>query len=437
MLSRNFKFIAVTAFAVGFIGCAGTPPNLEPIASTADPSVEIAHTDDMLKAAKEKQVDVLSPDNFKDAQKNLNKAKEYLADKKSPDKILEKVSYSRAWLNEANAKAELSTRQLSGIQDARQGAMAAKAPEYFPKEWKKLNNQLENVTKDIEGGNLKAADKKGPDIIAGFRQLERDSVSNTYLGKAEENLTAAKKADAEKKTPKTYGMVQMKYNNAEKLIAEDPRNTAAIARAGEEVTADSYMLGEVMNKVNAGNSEDLVLQSMRQQRTISGQQSALNSQNRTLRKTEAELKEAEKSQALIDTAAKIRSQFKPNEAEVFTQDGKVMVRLKGLNFPSGQASLGPKNKAFVKKVETALADIPTSKISVEGHTDSTGSAAVNQRISEQRAKAVSDQLIANGAPADRVDSVGLGDEKPIGSNSTAHGRAQNRRIDLVIEPQLE
>lgn len=114
-----------------------------------------------------------------------------------------------------------------------------------------------------------------------------------------------------------------------------------------------------------------------------------------------------------------------------------MVRLKALTFPSGQATLGAKNKAFLRRVETALNDIPTSNISVEGHTDSTGSAETNMRISEKRAKAVQDQLIANGASSEKVNAIGMGDEKPISNNTTATGRSQNRRIDLVIEPKLE
>lgn len=444
MFARQLKYSLITAVAIGFIGCASTPPNVQSISSNADPAYEISRTEDMINEARLQQMDVLSPQNFKDAEKALAKAKDYKSDNKATDKILQQVSYSRAWLEEGKAKSDIASKTMGDIVDARGGALKARAQELFPKEWSKTGKQLESVTKDIEEGSLKAADKRGADIVAKYRQLERDAISSTYLGRADANISAAKKDGADKKAPKTYGAAQMRYNETEKLIALDPRNTEAIANSAQMATRESHHLTEVVAKVNAGNTEDLVLQSERQQRTISGLRTETAYQERALQKTEGQLNETQKqaaelqkSQALLDTASKIRSQFKPNEAEVFTDNGKVMVRLKALTFPSGQATLGAKNKAFLKRVETALVDIPTSKISVEGHTDSTGSAETNQRISEQRARAVQDQLIANGAPSDKVDAVGLGDEKPISNNSTATGRAQNRRIDLVIEPHIE
>ena len=444
MFANQLKYFLTAAAAIGFIGCASTPPNVQSISSSADPGYEISRTEDMVNEARQQQIDVLSPQNFKAAEKSLAKAKAYKADNKSTEKVLEQVANSRAWLAEGKSKADIATKSMGDITDARAGAMRANANTLFPKEWDKVGKQLENVTKDVEDGSLKAADKKGADIVAKYRQLERDAVSATYLGKADANISAAKKNGADIKAPRTYGTAQMRYNETEKLIATDPRNTDLISRSAQIATRESYHLNEVLAKVKAGNTEDLVLQSERQQRTISGLKSESAYQERALQKTEGELTEAQKqaaelqkSQALLDTAAKIRRQFQPNEAEVFTENGKVMVRLKALTFPSGQATLGAKNKAFLRRVETALNDIPTSNISVEGHTDSTGSAETNMRISEKRAKAVQDQLIANGASSEKVNAIGMGDEKPISNNTTATGRSQNRRIDLVIEPKLE
>ncbi|MGE5086159.1 MAG: OmpA family protein [Bacillota bacterium] len=444
MFANQLKYFLTAAVAIGFIGCASTPPNVQNISSSADPAYEISRTEDMVNEARQQQLDVLSPKNFKSAENALAKAKEYKAENKSTDKILEQVAYSRAWLAEGKSKAEIAIESIGDIRDARAGAMKAQANTLFPKEWDKAGKELEHITKDIENGSLKSADKKGTDIVAKYRQLERDAVSATYLGKADANISDAKKKGADIKAPKTYGVAKMRYNETEKIIAKDPRNTDLISRSAQIANRESYHLTEVLAKVNAGNTEDLVLQSEHQQRTISGLKSETAYKERALQKTEGELSEAQKqaaelqkTQALLDTASKIRSQFKPNEAEVFTENGKVMVRLKALTFPSGQATLGAKNKEFLKRVETALSDIPTSNISVEGHTDSTGSANTNMRISEMRAKAVQDQLIANGAASEKVNAVGMGDEKPISNNTTATGRAQNRRIDLVIEPKIE
>ena len=67
---------------------------------------------------------------------------------------------------------------------------------------------------------------------------------------------------------------------------------------------------------------------------------------------------------------------------------------------------------------------------MEGHTDSVGTAAKNQQLSEKRAQAVRDFLVGAGVPSDRVTAVGRGEEQPIATNKTAAGRQQNRRVEL-------
>ena len=71
---------------------------------------------------------------------------------------------------------------------------------------------------------------------------------------------------------------------------------------------------------------------------------------------------------------------------------------------------------------------------VEGHTDSQGSAASNQELSDKRAQAVRDYLVSRGIAADRVKSQGFGPGRPIGENTSAEGRANNRRVEIVVQP---
>ncbi len=320
----------------------------------------------------------------------------------------------------------------------------------YPKEWKKAGDELEDITSAIEEGKLSPAEKKGNDLTARYRELEIMSVTKSNLGAAQDNIKTAKKDDAEKKAPKTFGVATLKYQNAEKLIKANPKNTEAIRRASEDATRESIHLVDVTHKVNAGNTEDLVLVTERQQRTISGLRTEASSTEQELQQSQEQLTEAEqqraalaqkqteleKTQNLSATAEKIRRQFKPNEAEVFTQSGKLMVRLKALQFPSSQATLGPKNQAFLKRVEAALGGVDASKITVEGHSDSTGKAETNRVLSEKRAAAVESYLINSGTvEKNQVESIGMGPDSPISDNNTASGRAQNRRIDLVIETE--
>ncbi|WP_374030675.1 OmpA family protein [Bdellovibrio bacteriovorus] len=440
MVSRTHKILASVAVAGFIAGCASKPPNVQPISSSANPTAEIEKTEAMISEARSKQIDVLSPENFTDATKALEKAKQKKEKDKPNADILEQVAYSRAWLNEANTRAEIARTSMRQITDAREGAMKAGAPKLYPKEWDKAGKDLEKITVAIEKGNLSPADKRGDEIISRYRDLEIMSVTKAYLGTAKDNLDTAKKAGADKNAPKSFGMAAMKYENAEKLIKADPRNPAVIARASQDATRESQHLMEVTRKVNAGNSEDLVLMAERQQRTISTLRNEYSSAEQELQTVQSEAErqrmELERQQALLSRAQALRSQLKPNEAEVFTENGKLMVRLKGLQFPTAQSNLGPKNQALLKKVEGALAGVTPSKVIVEGHTDNVGSAEANRVLSEKRAQSVQNFLVSQGTlPADKVESVGMGYDNPIGNNNTAAGRAQNRRIDLVIETE--
>jgi outer membrane protein OmpA-like peptidoglycan-associated protein len=114
-----------------------------------------------------------------------------------------------------------------------------------------------------------------------------------------------------------------------------------------------------------------------------------------------------------------------------TERGLTVVLGQGL-FAVGQSDLSPRARDEVGRIAAVLAQYPQHNISVEGHTDSTGSLATNQRLSEQRANAVRAALVAHGIDPARVHVVGHGPSLPIADNATAAGRAQNRRVEMVI-----
>jgi outer membrane protein OmpA-like peptidoglycan-associated protein len=105
--------------------------------------------------------------------------------------------------------------------------------------------------------------------------------------------------------------------------------------------------------------------------------------------------------------------------------------LEGVNFATGKAELTPESQAILDGVAESLVAHEEVKVQVGGHTDNTGSAAVNKRLSAARAEAVKQYLISKGVAADRLTSAGFGPAKPIASNKTAEGRAQNRRVELT------
>lgn len=107
-------------------------------------------------------------------------------------------------------------------------------------------------------------------------------------------------------------------------------------------------------------------------------------------------------------------------------------------FASNQSSLLP--AAMLKLNEVADALIkgnPDSNITVEGHTDSQGQRQYNMDLAKKRADAVRDQLVARGVASDRIKAVGVGPDRPIADNKTAEGRANNRRVEIIVEPSKQ
>ena len=108
------------------------------------------------------------------------------------------------------------------------------------------------------------------------------------------------------------------------------------------------------------------------------------------------------------------------------------VVLKNIFFESDSYLLLNESKVELNKLIELLKSNPTLKIQISGHTDNAGSAAYNQQLSEDRARAVYDYLVANGIPAPRLSYKGYGETKPVQSNETEVGRSENRRTEFTV-----
>jgi outer membrane protein OmpA-like peptidoglycan-associated protein len=134
----------------------------------------------------------------------------------------------------------------------------------------------------------------------------------------------------------------------------------------------------------------------------------------------------------------VQDYFENDEAEVYKQENQLVLRLKAMRFPVGKSIIMPENYALLSKVQKAIRTFDDPRVIVEGHTDATGSDEVNTLLSQQRAEAVREYMIANQTlPPDSVSAVGYGSERPLASNATSAGRAINRRIDILIIPEAK
>ena len=104
----------------------------------------------------------------------------------------------------------------------------------------------------------------------------------------------------------------------------------------------------------------------------------------------------------------------------------------GILFATNKSNLSAEAKSNLKKFADEMKDLSDTDITIYGHTDNTGSAEVNERLSLQRANAVSAELQADGIAKSRITTAGKSFTMPVADNSTAEGRAQNRRVEVFI-----
>jgi outer membrane protein OmpA-like peptidoglycan-associated protein len=139
---------------------------------------------------------------------------------------------------------------------------------------------------------------------------------------------------------------------------------------------------------------------------------------------------------LDQQAAEMRNRLGNPNVTVTNMGGYLLVNLPDdVLFASGSAALRPYLQGEVRSIAANLVSYPSSNIEVVGHTDDVGAAAMNMDLSQRRAYSVANVLVGAGVPPSRVSTYGRGEDQPIASNQTAGGRAQNRRVEIIIRPR--
>ncbi len=103
-----------------------------------------------------------------------------------------------------------------------------------------------------------------------------------------------------------------------------------------------------------------------------------------------------------------------------------------VSFSTGSAAIRPKLRGVLDPFATSLRDDPNTRLTVIGHTDNTGSDAVNNPLSLERARSVRDYLVDRGVAASRIEVAGRGEREPVADNSSDSGRARNRRVEIFL-----
>ncbi len=153
------------------------------------------------------------------------------------------------------------------------------------------------------------------------------------------------------------------------------------------------------------------------------------------REQQAQQAAAQAEREKQELRAKLLEQFNRVLPTRDSQRGLV-VNLGDVLFDIGKANLRPNAREALAKLSGIVLNYPQLKLTVEGHTDNTGSDEFNQTLSEKRASSVRDYLVAQGLTADSISATGLGKTDPIADNTTAAGRQKNRRVEIIVSGEV-
>ena len=230
---------------------------------------------------------------------------------------------------------------------------------------------------------------------------------------AREALDAADKSFSDNgDTPETREKAYVAMRKAQ--LAEVLAQTKQIDQARADAQRDAQ-LATVAALSNA------------RQQLSSAQQHAAMTEAQLAQERQARIDAEKRAKEALENLAKMASIKEESRGMVITLSGAVL-------FPSGQAVLLPAAMSSLDNVVTALKSTPDRNIMVEGHTDSVGTRDYNIDLSLRRADAVRQYLVSRGLPGEIVKAQGLGPDRPVATNSTPDGRANNRRVEIIVSP---
>ena len=215
----------------------------------------------------------------------------------------------------------------------------------------------------------------------------------------------------------------------------DTQHTRDLAYAAERKAEYADVRARTMIANKQANDAKSQLEQMRDAE-LKQKSSQLNATEQQLNATGQALAVSEQERAAAEKRAKQASEDLARIASVKQERRGMVITLSGgVLFASGKSDLLPQAQAKLSQVADVLTKQDRdSKILVQGYTDSQGSESFNQTLSQHRAEAVRSYLVSHGIAADRVTAQGFGPANPVADNASAEGRADNRRVEIVVQP---
>ena len=459
-------------------------------ASAQNIESEVDALDQRVETARSNNLNLIAPKAFREARDHLNEARQMLRDGDKITDIREQVQRGQAQINQAAQLEDIGNVILEDPIAARSDALAAKAPEFAEGGWREAQEVMGEAGREIEKGDQDDARDKAREAADLYRKAELTAIRADVLGRAREARSAAQNAEAGEWASKTYQDAQSKLNEAETRLQGDRYDRSSAREVAEQAT-DQFIHARNISEQAQRVDDDVEIRFEEERLAIEGEiakvvdmlkldatfaegfgpvanemqaaiesiyadrenlQQSLEDRQREIRRLlaqvdsmDARLAELEEREQEVSaelqgrqererTLERARGIFGDDEAEVLLSGDEMIVRVYGLSFPVGSSEIRPENFGLLTKLQQVLREYPDAPVTIAGHTDSRGNDASNQRLSEERATAVQEYLMANmsSLTPDQINAVGFGESRPLASNETEQGRAQNRRIDVTI-----
>jgi len=436
---------------------------------------------------------LLAPRSYERGMSEYNDAVFALERGRNIETVRSNASDAVGYFKTATTAAELAATALSQVMKSRQDAANARAPELSAEIWQEAQRKFGDAIRLLERGDLKGAKRRDIEATSLYRDAELVAIKAQYLTETRQLLADADRARVGRYAPITLGMAKQLLADAERELNENRYDTdlpRSLARQANYEAKHAIYLSEVVRKVRDRDltAEQLVLQWEKPMRDIAGAADVvpdmedgpgklsvalvtyidqMRNDNQALgqEKAENEIRLADMEEEMValderlggatveraaliqrlEAQARVKQQFEQvekmfasSEARVFREGNNIILRLVGLTFDSGASQIRPQSFDLLAKVEKAIDVFPRSELIIEGHTDSHGGDDLNQKLSQARAESVQQYMInAMRIPTYRLIATGYGETRPVASNETESGRSRNRRIDIVIRPNIE
>lgn len=261
---------------------------------------------------------------------------------------------------------------------------------------------------------------------------------------ARSNYEKAANGPAQKLAPAQLDTAKQSLQQAERTF-RDQEDTPE-ARAQAYVADRKALVAQIAAQISIANSEKLTAESAYKDKSaaeLEAARLAIQSGRQELASEKQAREAAEKARAEADKARKEAERVASAAlaslkelASVKEEQRGVVITLEGsVLFATGKSELMPIAKEKLNTVYKVLKDQNNPKLRIEGHTDSVGSASANRTLSLARADSVKSHLVSQGYPADRIQTAGHGPDRPVADNGSPEGRANNRRVEIVVNPK--